>query len=72
LLKLLSTVSQSNPVIKNIASTSIAQKFFNDISRHFHNVMHYENFDLQRKARHAIPIRELEIAAMIKIRKLQK
>jgi len=34
--------------------------------------MHYEDFDLQRKARHIIPIRELEIAAMIKMRKLQK
>ncbi|KAL6429024.1 hypothetical protein ACFW04_008076 [Cataglyphis niger] len=73
LLKLLSAVSESKPVTKDIEENSTAQKaFFKKISKDFHNVIHYEDPDLQRKARSVIPIAQLEIAAMTKMRDLQK
>lgn len=73
LSKLLSAVSESKPATKDIEENSTAQKaFFKKISKDFHNVMHYEDPDLQRKARTVIPIAQLEIAAMTKMRALQK
>lgn len=73
LSKLLSTVSESKLAIKNIEDSSEMQKaFFKRISGYFHVVMHYEDPDLQRKARSVIPLVQLEIAVMTKMRDLQK
>lgn len=73
LSKLLSAVSESKSATKNTKENSTMQKeFFSRISGHFRDVMHYENPDLQRKARNVIPIAQLEIAAMTKMRDLQK
>lgn len=56
-------------MIKN----SITQKtFFKNIIWHFDDVIHYEDPNLQRKARSIIPIAQLEIAAMTKLREVQK
>lgn len=74
LSKLLSAVSESKPATKDTEESSTAKKkaFLEGISGHFHSVMHYEDPDLQRKARSVIPIAQLEIAAMTKMRDLQK
>ncbi|XP_012235870.2 peptide-N(4)-(N-acetyl-beta-glucosaminyl)asparagine amidase [Linepithema humile] len=58
---------------RNIEESSTEQeKLFNGISEYFHSIMHYEDPNLQRKARSIIPITQLEIAAMTKMRELQK
>jgi len=57
---------------KTTKKRSTKQEFFADISKHFHGIMHYEDPNLQRKARSIIPIVQLEIAAMTKMRDLQK
>ncbi|CAL1681720.1 unnamed protein product [Lasius platythorax] len=73
LSKLLSTVSEKKSATKYTEESSTGQRtFFNRISGHYHGVMHYEDPDLQRKARSVIPIAQLEIAAMTKMRDLQK
>ncbi|XP_029155333.1 peptide-N(4)-(N-acetyl-beta-glucosaminyl)asparagine amidase [Nylanderia fulva] len=77
LLKLLSTVSESKPArlatrVIEEQSSAMQKEFFKRISEYFHGVMHYEDPDLQRKARSVIPIVQLEIAAMTKMRDLQK
>lgn len=66
-------MSESKPATKDTEENSAAQKaFFKRISGHFHDVMYYEDPNLQRKARNVIPIAQLEIAAMTKMRDLQK
>lgn len=74
LSRLLSPVPQRNPAIDDaVRGSSPAQKAFLDrISGHFHSVMHYEDPNLQRKARRLIPIAQLDIAVMKKIRELQR
>lgn len=48
------------------------KEFFKRISGHFHNVLHYEDPNLQKKAISLIPIIRLQIAAMKKMREIQK
>lgn len=73
LSKLLSTVLESKSATRSIEESSQMQKeFFKRISEYFHGVMHYEDPDLQRKARSVIPLAQLEIAAITKMRDLQK
>ncbi|EZA49839.1 Peptide-N(4)-(N-acetyl-beta-glucosaminyl)asparagine amidase [Ooceraea biroi] len=75
LSRLLSTaVSRSTPAIRDtVRSSSGAQKaFFDRITGHFHSVMHYEDPNLQQKARRVVPVAQLEIAVMTKMRELQR
>lgn len=74
LSKLLSTVSEGKLATRGIEEDSMAQRkaFFSRISGHFHDVMYYEDPALQRKARSVIPIAQLEIAAMTRMRDIQK
>ncbi|EFN73808.1 Peptide-N(4)-(N-acetyl-beta-glucosaminyl)asparagine amidase [Camponotus floridanus] len=70
LSKLLSAVSESISVTEE--NSTMRKEFFKRISGHFHDVLHYEDPNLQRKAKNLIPIRQLEIAAMKKMREIQK
>ncbi|KAL6255088.1 hypothetical protein P5V15_013421 [Pogonomyrmex californicus] len=73
LSRLLCTTTESSPITDDIDKSSMAQKaFFNSIIDHFHSVMHYEDPNLQKQARKIVPIAQLEIATMTKIRELQK
>lgn len=63
---------QSESRFKSNEESSAKQEFFDGIRKYFHSILHYEDPNLQRKARSIIPIKQLEIAVMIKIRELQK
>jgi len=66
-------VSESRSVTEDTEENSTMRKeFFKRISGHFHDVLHYEDPNLQRKARSVIPIKQLEIAVMKKMRNIQK
>lgn len=56
---------------KSFVRLSDEDKFFNTITEQFHNVMRYEDCDLQEKARKVIPIAQLEIKTMERLRKFQ-
>lgn len=73
LSKLLSG-SGNNSVIENITHRRplTQNTFFKNIIWHFNDILHYEDPNLQRKARSFIPIAKLEIAAMTKLREVQK
>ncbi|XP_076249048.1 N-glycanase Pngl [Calliopsis andreniformis] len=53
-------------------STPEEKRFFTSILGNFHYVLQYEDPALQEKARKLIPITELEIATMSRIREIQK
>ncbi|XP_012527139.1 peptide-N(4)-(N-acetyl-beta-glucosaminyl)asparagine amidase [Monomorium pharaonis] len=73
LSRLLCTTSGSSPITNDINKSSTAQKtFFDRIVGHFHDVMYYENLNLQRKAKKVVPVVQLEIATMTKMRDIQK
>lgn len=73
LSRLLCTATGSSLITDDIDKTSTAQKaFFDRIVGHFRGVMYYEDPNLQRKAKRVVPIVQLEIATMSKIRDLQK
>ncbi|XP_077265699.1 N-glycanase Pngl [Temnothorax americanus] len=73
LSRLLCTATGSSPITDDIDKTSTAQKaFFDRIVGHFRSVAYYEDPNLQRKAKQVVPIVQLEIATMTKIRDLQK
>lgn len=48
------------------------EKFFTNIIEYFHSVMQYENVELQKKAKKVIPLVQLEIKTMERLRKFQK
>ncbi|KAL2747647.1 peptide-N(4)-(N-acetyl-beta-glucosaminyl)asparagine amidase [Vespula maculifrons] len=56
----------------SVELSSIENKFFNRIIEQFYNVMRYEDHDLQEKAKKVIPIVQLEIKTMERLRKFQK
>lgn len=56
----------------SIELSSIENKFFNRIIEQFYNVMRYEDHDLQEKAKKVIPVVQLEIKTMERLRKFQK
>ncbi|KYN08531.1 Peptide-N(4)-(N-acetyl-beta-glucosaminyl)asparagine amidase [Cyphomyrmex costatus] len=73
LSRLLCTAKESSPIIDDIDKSSTVQKtFFNRIVGHFHDVLYYEDPNLQEKAKRIVPVVQLEIATMTKIRDLQK
>lgn len=51
---------------------STENKFFNRIIKQFYSVMQYEDHNLQEKARKVIPVVQLEIKTMERLRKFQK
>ncbi|XP_011695997.1 PREDICTED: peptide-N(4)-(N-acetyl-beta-glucosaminyl)asparagine amidase [Wasmannia auropunctata] len=72
LSRMLCTATGS-PITDDIDKRSTAQKaFFDKIVGHFRGVMHYEDPNLQRKAKSVVPVGRLEIATMTKMRDLQK
>ncbi|XP_011879915.1 PREDICTED: peptide-N(4)-(N-acetyl-beta-glucosaminyl)asparagine amidase [Vollenhovia emeryi] len=61
-----------NLITDDIDKTSTTQKaFFNRVVSHFRGVMDYEDPELQRMAKRVVPVVQLEIATMEKIRDLQ-
>lgn len=73
LSKMLSSVPEGSPITKSTEEDFEGKKtFIKNIVRQFHDVLHYEDPSLQKKARSIIPIPRLEIAAMTKMRELQR
>ncbi|XP_014602120.1 PREDICTED: peptide-N(4)-(N-acetyl-beta-glucosaminyl)asparagine amidase [Polistes canadensis] len=70
-----SNLNQKHTIEESTKSSirlSDEEKFFNTITEQFHNVMRYEDCNLQEKARKVIPIAQLEIKTMERLRKFQK
>ncbi|CAK9823570.1 Peptide-N(4)-(N-acetyl-beta-glucosaminyl)asparagine amidase [Anthophora retusa] len=55
-----------------MSSTVYERQFFRSIISHFESVLRYEDASLQEKAKKVIPVEELEIATMTRIRQLHK
>ncbi|XP_046482236.1 peptide-N(4)-(N-acetyl-beta-glucosaminyl)asparagine amidase [Neodiprion pinetum] len=65
-------VSSSFNLQTNVAPTAQEEKFFQQIRGQFQEVLKYENTELQNKARALIPLSELQINAMEKMRLIQR
>ena len=73
LSRLLCTVTESSPITDDVNKNSTAQKtFFDRIVGHFRDVLYYEDPNLQKKAKRVVPVVQLEIVTMMKMRDLQK
>ncbi|XP_011052920.1 PREDICTED: peptide-N(4)-(N-acetyl-beta-glucosaminyl)asparagine amidase isoform X2 [Acromyrmex echinatior] len=73
LSRLLCTATESSPITDDVNKSSTAQKtFFDRIVGHFRDVLYYEDPNLQKKAKRVVPVVQLEIATMTKMRDLQK
>ncbi|XP_018306019.1 peptide-N(4)-(N-acetyl-beta-glucosaminyl)asparagine amidase [Mycetomoellerius zeteki] len=73
LSRLLCTATESSPITDDVDKSSTAQKtFFDRIVGHFRDVLYYEDPNLQKKAKRVVPVVQLEIATMTKMRDLQK
>jgi len=73
LSRLLCTATESSPITDDVNKSSTAQKtFFDRIVGHFRDVLYYEDPNLQKKAKRVVPVVQLEIVTMMKMRDLQK
>lgn len=68
------TVAEATEELSTESSVELSteNKFFNRIIKQFYSVMRYEDHNLQEKARKVIPVVQLEIKTMERLRKFQK